>query len=794
MKDRATPSKRRRDDDDDDDDDRDNDFVTGSVRKSSKRRALDAAFERVEEHEDEDKETEAEVEVNENEDEDEYEFMDTNDNKNMEEEQTNGNAKNDTLKIQNDNIVIPASTVTHTDIDMNDTTTPSTARGMAQSITSPPVTLRLPSQHTPAPKEFRAAYAGNARLKDFVTPAKPSAIEHVNVNGGAETDNDADADVDTDANNSSIGGTDSEIEQMKLKRVAPVQVEEEEEERNEGRKDGLFHYFRSKYLDHPSDGGSTSGIGGTLGLVCIVVVLHMVLMLIGAGAGAGAGILDPVFVWKDMSGVANRTLGTYRRVGILSEPPLPSKLEPMVVEKIVENVILVDNAELAEKERALLRKRKKIAWWKVQKDTAAAEILEYEQLVEDEVGAAELILSDLGDETRGTMERLDKLAQWERSLMKSHIVAENEDDDVDEIIQEILEVSEMPIPKESATLISFENVFLPGEECEGGFILESGGTEEVYVTEDAVIEAKNDMNSLIIGTYNSDIIHEEESFKPIEDWMQVEIEKLTEEHSFNADLTLNDFVLPSSAKRDRTSVGSNAGISVLDVQAIIDERLEIGRADVTGKHDFASLRSGANLIYTGSRQTSSSLVENLPLGNQLMAKLGLRFYGHGPHAALEPTFPKDSLGQCWSFEREGERSRVTIKEWAGDEHELENEPDRGIYATLAVKLANPIYVKSVAIEHAPIAVSNNRATAIRKFRVIGFQTPDASDEPWLLGTFEYNSVKDKYLQEFDVDTKLENGMPIPKLASIALAIDSNWGAEYSCLYRFRVHGQNKYKN
>jgi F-type H+-transporting ATPase subunit alpha len=55
--------------------------------------------------------------------------------------------------------------------------------------------------------------------------------------------------------------------------------------------------------------------------------------LIGAGAGAGAGILDPVFVWKDMSGVANRTLGTYRRVGILSEPPLPSKLEPMVVEK-----------------------------------------------------------------------------------------------------------------------------------------------------------------------------------------------------------------------------------------------------------------------------------------------------------------------------------------------------------------------------------------------------------------------------------------------------------------------------
>jgi hypothetical protein len=30
---------------------------------------------------------------------------------------------------------------------------------------------------------------------------------------------------------------------------------------------------------------------------------------------------------------------------------------------------------------------------------------------------------------------------------------------------------------------------------------------------------------------------------------------------------------------------------------------------------------------------------------------------------------------------------------------------------------------------------------------------------------------------------------VPPLQSISLAVDSNWGYDYACLYRFRVHGQ-----
>ena len=662
------------------------------------------------------------------------------------------------------------------------TITPSTFRAQQQSIISPPVNLRLPSQHTPAPEKLDATYKGNALLRDFITPAKPSHNDAIAAAQGY-----AKSPVAFVVNSN---GTDSELERLKLTATKPVEVQEEEEEREDGRRDGLFRYFSRILVSSGEDEDvvhKKDVNGVTLGLFGFLLFLHISLM----HTGTGGRIVAPLWAWRDVSGVADRTLWTYRDMGILSTPPIPEKPKPIMKEEIVKNIVMVDNEVLVERERDLLKTRKKIDWWKAQKNNASKLAQKFGQAAYEEMGLGALLEDDIEDENEESEARLKELKNWERALEQSWTAVKQEASNLDSITEELLKTSELAITKQSLNVLSFDGVSIPGEDCHGqNFMFESGGGGEIeYMSEDAVLEATNDFNSMISDAYST-IRSGARLFQSIEVWMRDEVQKLVNQNSLNKDFSVDHVSISPSKSSSKKSPTSS--LSLTKIQAMIDESIEIGRADMTGKHDFASLRSGANIIYTGSRQTSSSLVENLPLGNQLMAKLGLRFYGNGPSAALEPTFPQGSLGQCWSFETEGERKEITIKEWAIDESEFENEPDRGIFSTLAVKLANPIYVKSVAIEHAPMAALKNRSTAVRKFRVIGFQTDDASREPLLLGTFEYNSQDEQFLQEFEVDTKLENGRPIPKLASVVLAIDSNWGADYSCLYRFRVHGQNKF--
>ena len=81
-------------------------------------------------------------------------------------------------------------------------------------------------------------------------------------------------------------------------------------------------------------------------------------------------------------------------------------------------------------------------------------------------------------------------------------------------------------------------------------------------------------------------------------------------------------------------------------------------------------------------------------------------------------------------------------------------------------------------------------TAVRDFRVFGYEDADAEGEPWELGAFRYEVDGPRTLQEFEVDDNDEDG-PRPKLRSVTFAVDSNWGADYCCLYRFRVHSDRK---
>merc|ERR1712203_880911 len=103
------------------------------------------------------------------------------------------------------------------------------------------------------------------------------------------------------------------------------------------------------------------------------------------------------------------------------------------------------------------------------------------------------------------------------------------------------------------------------------------------------------------------------------------------------------------------------------------------------------------------------------------------------------------------------------------------------------------------MEHLPKKITtttttrNSIQTAVQDFRVYGFEEQEANGTPHHLGSFRYDIDDGHYLQLFEVD-KEEEAFSVAanlKMRSILLAIDSNWGSDYTCLYRFRVQTKNE---
>ena len=206
--------------------------------------------------------------------------------------------------------------------------------------------------------------------------------------------------------------------------------------------------------------------------------------------------------------------------------------------------------------------------------------------------------------------------------------------------------------------------------------------------------------------------------------------------------------------------------------------IETDRADRTNEIDYAAIHSGSQVIHS---MTSSSLVNHLSLYHRLLSSLRLRFYGFPAEAALSPTTRGVAgLGQCWAVLPEDKMTMIS------------NYHRGGAFATLVVQLSKEVHVTSVVVEH-PIGLTPDPDTAVKKFRVYGYHSdndsdvdPSKDDSKWeLLGQFLFDVEQGIGLQEFEV----KEGFNLPKMRAVALAIDSNWGGEYSCLYRFRVHGR-----
>lgn len=140
-----------------------------------------------------------------------------------------------------------------------------------------------------------------------------------------------------------------------------------------------------------------------------------------------------------------------------------------------------------------------------------------------------------------------------------------------------------------------------------------------------------------------------------------------------------------------------------------------------------------------------------------------RFTPLFPRPASVVLDPDVLPGNCWAFE--GSRGSVTIR------------------------LARPVVVTSVTIEHTPRGSVFSVSSAMRMFQVVGLPLDPESSEIDL-GQFVFDVVgtDKRHLQTFGVAKTMQDTNDAVILRAVRIEILSNYGANHTSVYRIRIHG------
>ncbi|CAB1452033.1 unnamed protein product [Pleuronectes platessa] len=176
-------------------------------------------------------------------------------------------------------------------------------------------------------------------------------------------------------------------------------------------------------------------------------------------------------------------------------------------------------------------------------------------------------------------------------------------------------------------------------------------------------------------------------------------------------------------------------------------------------HSIADNMADFALEVQGARVITSRCSETYHVSRAFATLFGFKIWSVtvGPRTAIQglaPLLP----GRCWSFP--------------------------GAQGTLAITLSNPVKITDVTVDHIAryISPSGSIKSAPKEFELYGMR--DISGKRTLLGTFTYDQSGES-TQTFQLPNPTDD-----IYRGVEMHVLSNWGqAEYTCLYRFRVHGK-----
>ncbi|NXT20063.1 SUN2 protein, partial [Syrrhaptes paradoxus] len=197
--------------------------------------------------------------------------------------------------------------------------------------------------------------------------------------------------------------------------------------------------------------------------------------------------------------------------------------------------------------------------------------------------------------------------------------------------------------------------------------------------------------------------------------------------------------------------GGTAGVTEEQVHLIVGQALKRYSEDRVGMVDYALESAGASVINTRCSETYETRTALLSLFG-----IPLWYQSQSPRVILQPDV---NPGNCWAF--------------------------RGSQGFAIIRLSSIIRPMAVTLEHIPKALSPQGTipSAPKDFAVYGLKE-EREEEGVLLGQFTYNHQGDP-IQTFYFK---DDAMGTYQL--VELRVLSNWGhPEYTCIYRFRVHGE-----
>ncbi|XP_028311881.1 SUN domain-containing protein 1 isoform X18 [Gouania willdenowi] len=192
------------------------------------------------------------------------------------------------------------------------------------------------------------------------------------------------------------------------------------------------------------------------------------------------------------------------------------------------------------------------------------------------------------------------------------------------------------------------------------------------------------------------------------------------------------------------------GLSEEHVKLIVQNALKLYSQDQIGLVDYALESAGGSILSTRCSETYETKTALMSLFG-----LPLWYFSQSPRVAIQPdVYP----GNCWAF--------------------------KGSQGYLVIRLSMNIVPSSFSVEHIPksLSLTGKIASAPRDFTVYGLDD-ESQEEGKLLGQYTYQEDGES-LQTFNVEEQSK------AFQIIEVRVLSNWGhPDYTCLYRFRVHGK-----